>query len=212
MAKLDALAEIEWPLPEDTGDVPPKPAAEESALVQRAQQDRHAFAPLYARYAGPVYRCCYRRLGNKEAAEDATSLVFTLALTALPRYEERGGSFRSWLFAIAHNVVGNSYRGARSEQPLATVADLPDGSPSNSPEDAVLAAEERSSLRAVLARLPESQRQVVELRLAGLSGPEIARALGRSHGAIKVAHFRAVARLRLLLGIANAPEEERHEG
>jgi hypothetical protein len=46
-------------------------APDEAALVARAQADRHAFAPLYARYLDPVYRYCYRRLGSKEAAEDA---------------------------------------------------------------------------------------------------------------------------------------------
>jgi DNA-directed RNA polymerase specialized sigma24 family protein len=48
---------------------------------------------------------------------------------------------------------------------------------------------------------------VVELRLAGLSGPEIALALGRSPGAVRLAQFRAYARLRDLLGPANASQE-----
>jgi DNA-directed RNA polymerase specialized sigma24 family protein len=81
---------------------------EEALLVARAKEDLTAFAPLYARYLTPVYRYCYARLGDREAAEDATSQVFTRALVALP--EHRGGSFGAWLFAIALNVVANQHR------------------------------------------------------------------------------------------------------
>lgn len=49
------------------------------------------------------------------------------------------------------------------------------------------------------APLPPEQREIVELRLAGLTGPEIARTLGKSHGAVKVAQFRAFTRLRAML-------------
>jgi RNA polymerase sigma-70 factor (ECF subfamily) len=56
-------------------------------------------------------------------------------------------------------------------------------------------------VRALLAHLPADQRRIVELRLAGLTGVEIARALGRSEGAVKMLQFRAVARLRALLDV-----------
>ncbi len=59
----------------------------------------------------PVYRYCYRSLSNREAAEDATSLVFSRALAALPGCDPR--SFRSWLFAIAHNTLANTVRDRR---------------------------------------------------------------------------------------------------
>jgi hypothetical protein len=42
--------------------------------------DASAFASLYLRYADRVFRHFYRRLGSREAAEDATGLVFTKAL------------------------------------------------------------------------------------------------------------------------------------
>ncbi len=171
-------------------------AAAEAALVARARVDRRAFAPLYERYLDPVYRYCHRRLGNREAAEDATSLVFAKALTALPAY--RDGSFGGWLFAIAHNVVADAHRRRRPDQPLEAVGDPPDAAPS--PEDLALAADERRAIRALLARLPEDQRHVVELRLAGLTGAEIASVLGRSVAAVKMLQLRAMTRLRRDLG------------
>jgi RNA polymerase sigma-70 factor, ECF subfamily len=176
---------------------------EEAAAVARARADPHAFAPLYDRYLDPVYRYCYRRLGSREAAEDATGVVFAKALAALPAY--RDGSFRGWLFAIAHNVVADGHRRKRPEAPLEAAGDPPDRAPT--PEEAALAADERRSVRALLAALPPDQRRVLELRLAGLTGAEIATALGRSVAAVKMLQLRAMTRLRTDLGVARGAKE-----
>jgi RNA polymerase sigma-70 factor (ECF subfamily) len=178
-----------------TGPPPATAGDDEAALVAAAKADRRAFTPLYRRYVDPIYRYCYRRLGNREAAEDATSLVFARALAALPNCREE--SFRSWLFAIAHNVIANDIRAARPQQPLAEAELLVDSAAG--PEDLAIAGETHATVLDVLPRLPADQRRVLELRLAGLSGPEIAAALGRSHGSVRVAQSRAVARLRALL-------------
>jgi RNA polymerase sigma factor (sigma-70 family) len=50
-----------------------------------------------------------------------------------------------------------------------------------------------------LSQLSDDQRQIVELRLAGLTSKEIASALGRTPNAIDQAQFRAINRLRALL-------------
>jgi RNA polymerase sigma-70 factor (ECF subfamily) len=179
-------------------------ATDDALLVARAKRDRRTFAALYARYFDPVYRYCYRRLGSHEAAEDAAALVFEKALAALPGFRAGdpdgspapSGSFRSWLFRIAHNVVADHFRGRRIDQPLEAAADFLDAAPS--PEEAAVDAEAHRTLLDLLAGLPEDQRRVLELRLAGLSGAEIAAALGRSHPAVKMLQSRAVARLRAL--------------
>jgi RNA polymerase sigma-70 factor, ECF subfamily len=162
-------------LPLDLGD--------EADLVKRARWDRRAFAPLYRRYVAPVYGYCYHRLGSKEAAEDATSLVFAKALTALSSH--RGGSFRAWLFGVTHHVVADALRTRRPDEPL----------------DAAAVVVE------LLAQLPTDQRHIVELRLAGLTSAEIGQALGRSRGAVDVAYHRALVRLRTLVGGAAAAQE-----
>lgn len=181
----------------------PDPEPDDATLVAAAQRDRQAFAPLYRRYVDSVYRYCYRRLGNREAAEDATSLIFAKALAALPRYRDR--SFRSWLFTIAHNVIADSYRSRRTDAPLAAAAQLADATPS--PEEIALSAEARRSIRDLLAQLPDDQRRIVELRLAGQTAPEIATVVGRSLASVKFAQFRAYSRLRVLLGVEGSRSE-----
>jgi RNA polymerase sigma-70 factor, ECF subfamily len=164
----------------------------DQALVERAQRDPAAFEPLYDRYLDPIYAYCYRRLGTRELAEDATSQVFLQALAALPRF--RAHSFRAWLYTIAHNVVVDLHR-ARPALPLIDDASL-DGLVDDGRIDWRTS---ELDVRRLLAQLTPEQRDVVELRLSGMTGPEIADVLGRSRGAVRALQFRAYQHLRALL-------------
>src|SRR3954453_4531109 len=110
---------------------------DEHGIVERSRLDRREFAPLYARYAAPIYGYCYHRLGSRQTAEDATSVIFAKALASLASY--RGPSFRAWLFGIAHHVVVDALRGRAPDAPLDAAAARVDASPS--PEDLALASE-----------------------------------------------------------------------
>jgi RNA polymerase sigma-70 factor (ECF subfamily) len=181
---------------------PPIATGRNQAAIQSEAFTRH-----YNDFFDPIYWYCRSRLGDAAAAEDAASTVLTRALAAGPRYDDP--SLRSWLFGIAHNVLANWFRAARPVAPLESAFDVPDAGPS--PDDTVVAEEERDRLLSALRLLPEDQRRVVELRMAGLSGPEIAQTLGRSHGAVKMLQLRAFARLReLLADDAGNEETDRH--
>lgn len=65
--------------------------SDDAVLVAAARVQPEAFTFLYDRYATQVYRYCYLKLGEREAAEDALSEVFLKALTDLEQY--RGGAF-----------------------------------------------------------------------------------------------------------------------
>src|SRR4051794_17000981 len=77
--------------------------SDDAALLVLAIGDPHAFAPIFDRYWDPVYRYCRYRLQHREDAEDAAIQILTNAYTGLRRFSGGSGSFRSWLFAIAHN-------------------------------------------------------------------------------------------------------------
>lgn len=175
---------------------------DEAGLVERAKRDPAEFTALYETYAQSIFRYCLFRLGTREQAEDATSQVFLKALAGLKSHRA-GGSFRSWLFAIAHNIVTDIYRASRPAWPLSLVTDLLDRRPGV--EEEVLDRVERDELYLLLRRLPKGQRQVMELRLAGVTSAETAEILGRSLGSVKIAQVRAVEKLRDLMGIAIEP-------
>ena len=172
--------------------------AEECELARRARGDRAAFGELYDRYLGPVYGYVYRRLRNPEEAEDVTSLIFTKALAAIASFRDDAPSFRAWLFGIAHNAVVDAVRRRRPNVPLDA-----DGHGHASvvmgPEELAMRRDDLDRLAMLLARLPPEQAWLVELRLAGLTDREIAEVLGRSHGAIRIAQYRALKQLRALV-------------
>jgi len=172
---------------------------DDGELLRLAQTERQQFTLLYQRYVALVYNYCYLRLGSREAAEDATSETFLRALAALPDF--RGGAVAAWLFRIAHNIIIDLYRKRRPHLPISEAGDLADPTPS--PEHMVLEQDEVASVQALLNQLPSDQRTVLELQFAGWSGKQIAAVLGRSHGAVRMLHLRAVERLRQLL-----PDEE----
>ena len=167
----------------------------DAALLERARIDRSYFAPIYRRYAPDIFRYCYRCLGSREDAEDATSQVFTQAISKLSQLQD--DNIRPWIYRIAHNVVIDISRKARPTTSLddadATSSDM------FSPESEALANEDRERVERALATLPARDRQLVQLRLAGLTGEEIAIVLDCSHGAVRVAHHRAIERLRVIL-------------
>ncbi len=162
---------------------------DERSLIEAAQADPARFVDLYERHFHRVYAFVSRRAGNRAVAEDVTSEVFEQALTNLHRYEWRGIPFVAWLLRIASNALADRWRkGARDSQ------DLPPEVPDARESDAV---ERRAILFQLVGRLPDAQRQVIEMRFVEeKSIREIAAALDRSEGAVKQLQLRALENLR----------------
>lgn len=173
-------------------DLPSSIGDPDARLVAWAQQDPQAFTALYDRYFSGVFGYCLHHLGDAALAEDATSQTFLKALAALPRYRETG-RFRPWLFTIAHNAVLDTVH-RRPELTLDAAIGVLD--PTASPEEQAIVTLDAAWLDAAIAQLPPDDREVLELRRAGLSGQEIAVVLGIGHEAAKKRQLRAMARLR----------------
>ena len=178
----------------------------ERRLIEAAQRDRAAFAPLYERYVDQIFAYAHSLTRNRELAEDVTAATFAKALEDLPRFEWRGVPYSAWLYRVAANLV---HRGGRRP----AWVDLDEHQPvdSDSPDAIVERRARDAEVRAAVATLPPDQRQAVLLRFGGdLHNREIAGIMGRSEGAVKLLTFRAMTTLRTRLG---APQPaDRHRG
>jgi RNA polymerase sigma-70 factor, ECF subfamily len=149
-----------------------------------------------------VVRYCRARLGrisgHYHAADDVAQEVCIAVLSALPRYQDMGRPFASFVFGIASHKVADAKRSAaRMAIPTEDLPDGPDDRPG--PEETAVAYIEAERARALLARLPLHQRELLVLRvLSGMSAEETGHALGMSAGAVRVAQHRALARLRAI--------------
>lgn len=183
------------------GDGRPVPmSADLTVLAVRGQPA--AVETLLAQIRPMVVRYCLARLGNlaghHQVAEDIAQEVCVAVLNALPRYRDMGRPFASFVFGIASHKVADARRlAARLAIPVDVLPDTADDQPG--PEEAVVASLEAQRARALLARLPGHQRELLVLRvLTGLSAEETGAALGMSAGAVRVAQHRALARLRAI--------------
>ena len=103
-----------------------------------------------------------------------------------------------WLYAIARHIRVDHYRKARRrsarEEQYEELPEVAAAAPSHG-------ASKTPELEAMLAPLPESQREVIEmLKVSGMSLEEVARATSSSVGSVKQKAFRAYQKLREHLG------------
>lgn len=162
---------------------------DERSLVEAAQADPARFVDLYERHFHRVYAYVARRVSSRAEAEDVTSEVFEQALTSLRKYEWRGVPFVAWLFRIAANALTDRWRQA-SRDSYGPPPDVPDRREADE-------IELRAMVFQLVDRLPNAQRQVIEMRFVDQKSiREIAAALDRSEGAVKQLQLRALENLR----------------
>jgi RNA polymerase sigma-70 factor (ECF subfamily) len=176
-----------------------EPTSDEPKLVRRAVgHDPEAFGRLYDIHVDRVYRHIYYRVGNEHDAEDLTQQVFLKAWQAIDRYKRKASPFIAWLMTISHNLVVDFYR-TRKDKAYIEAEILADG-PASSPEVAAEASFEQQRLRRAILQLGSDEQQVVILRfIEGFEFSEIASALNKKEGNIRVILHRALVKLRNIL-------------
>lgn len=180
----------------------------EDALARAKDGERDAMAELYRAFAAPLLAYLNTQVRRVEDAEDLLGEVFIAAMRDLDSFEGDIGGFRAWLYRIATNRAVDlaRRRARRPEEPMADEFDRPDAA---DPEGEAIGRVEREKLWAAVRALPDAQRQVVAMRLAGgLSSPEIAEALGKPLGAVKALQHRALVNLTKALASPYPDERE----
>jgi RNA polymerase sigma-70 factor, ECF subfamily len=178
---------------------------DERDLVERAKSDPAAFGELYDRYFLQIYRFVQSRVRDQATAEDVTSEVFVKALRGVGRYQDTGRPFSAWLYQIAVNAVADWFRAARPVDDIDEQHDLSDG---NLLEDLAARRDQLRHIWGVVERLPSQQRTALVLKFQeDLKIEDIAVAMGKTPGAVKLLIHRGVTRVRQQI----APPEKLQE-
>ncbi|HKQ30227.1 MAG TPA: RNA polymerase sigma factor [Burkholderiales bacterium] len=184
---------------------------DEALMAMYQGGDARAFEILYARHKGGLYRYFLRQCGVAATAEELYQDVWTNLIRARERYEVRA-KFTTYLYRLAHNRLVDHYRRQASGVPLSyddrgdedplieRVAD----SPQRQPEHELDARRQAKQLRALIAQLPEAQREAFLLsEEGGLTLKEIAQTVGVNAETAKSRLRYAVAKLRAgLIGMS----------
>ncbi len=163
-----------------------------------------AFTVLFESLAGSVVG--YLRSQGTGDPEGLANDVFLRAFTHLEGFEGNEASFRSWVLTIAHHRLIDDRR-QESRRPVSAYL---------SPEQAVglpdrhdhdeLAGIEDAWVREQLALLAPDQRDVLLLRILGdLTVEQVARAVGKSRGAVKALQRRGLTTLRKKMSEERTP-------
>jgi RNA polymerase sigma factor (sigma-70 family) len=134
-----------------------------------------------------VYRLMYGKVGNQPDAEDLTAEVFMTALKPL-RVSATVPEVRKYLRMTARSVLA-SYWGERMGRQITTIEeDVPEVI-----EPESIASDAPDKVRALLKRLPDNYRRILELRfLQAFSVREAASQMGVSVANAKVLQYRAL--------------------
>jgi RNA polymerase sigma-70 factor (ECF subfamily) len=199
----------------------PDEPSDETLMRSYSAGDDGAFERLFQRHRRPLFTYFLHHTGSAATAEDLFQEAFLRLIRGCAEYRPTG-SFRSWLFTIAHNVMTDDRRRSalrspaedrRIEQDEARHAEVDEpaevGGTRDDPLLRTSARDLREHIEAALLRLPEPQREVFLLReRAGLDLRSIAQATGSNLATVKSRMRYALAGLRRLLSddLASMPE------
>jgi RNA polymerase sigma factor (sigma-70 family) len=170
-----------------------------TALSPRSDsEDTSVAAELYQRYAPMLFAW----LRQRTSWEDAEDLLLEVFLAAFERDQLLGvpeSKRFAWLVSVAQHKLIDQYRRSRRRPvaPLDEFVEALEEDEALAPEQVALRHERYAHLYTALRNLPALQQRILFLRFAdGLHSKELAAALGKREGAVRVLLWRALRLLR----------------
>ncbi|NYJ73443.1 sigma-70 family RNA polymerase sigma factor [Allobranchiibius huperziae] len=157
--------------------------------------EQAALRVMYDRYGPLVFRIALAIVGSVPDAEDVTQDTFVSAWRGRSTFDPEAGSLPAWLVGIVRRRSVDQLRDiGRQRRAWNSVAQHFAAMDSSASVDNVV---ERTLVSDELARLPETQRRVLELAFYdGLTHTQIAAATGMPVGTVKSHVRRGLIRLR----------------
>ncbi len=200
--------------PDSTPDLRPGTTTSPSLLLRLRRSEPEAWERLVALYSPLVYAWCHRAGLQDADAADVFQEVFRAVAAHLAsfRKERPSDSFRAWVHVIARRKIADFYRsrgrrveGAGGTTAQALLVQIEAPAPGSEVEDVAPAGEEETDARQLLRHALEMIRGQVEERtwqafwwtvVEERPTSDVARELSMSPGAVRVARFRVLERLR----------------
>jgi RNA polymerase sigma-70 factor, ECF subfamily len=175
--------------------------SDEALVALIARSDDDALAELYDRYSRIAYGLALRVLRDPALAQDAVQEAFLAAWRNAASFNPQLAKPSTWLLTLVHRRAVDLVRREerRRAEPLPETHEL---AGETTDEEAAL-RERRQVVQHALRRLPQEQREALELAYyGGFTQSQLAERLGVPLGTIKSRMFGGLARLRELLAAA----------
>jgi RNA polymerase sigma-70 factor (ECF subfamily) len=173
--------------------------SDEAVVALVARSDDEALAELYDRFGRVAYGLALRVLRDEALAEDAVQEAFLTAWRTADTFMPERAKASTWLLTLVHRRAVDLVRREerRRTDPIEAAGD-PVGE--GAVDDAVWLRYQRERVQEALRRLPDQQREALELAYyGGFTQSELAERLGQPLGTIKSRMFSGLVQLRDLL-------------
>ena len=166
----------------------------------KKKQNKEAAGLLIERYYREIYAYTYRQVACNELAMDLTQEIFILVLKGIRAFDEKKGSFRTWIYRIASNKItdyyrSHAYRKSQLEGPYGQEYEHTGVSPDISSQ--VLRQETIREVMAVIVRYDEPWIQIFQKHcFEEQTFAEIAEVLKLSEGTVKTRYYKMLAQIR----------------
>ena len=173
------------------------------AVLAAAQQGSEAAFAVLWRDGNPAL-LGYLRAMAPDAADDVAAETWVQVCRGLRAFRGDEQAWRSWLFTVARRRALDEARRS-SRHPVTPLADLPYHLEPRTLDAGAVALENLATAAVMRAirTLPPLQADIILLRVvAGLDNETVARVVGRSPGAVRVAAHRGLRRLAQTLSPA----------
>jgi RNA polymerase sigma-70 factor (ECF subfamily) len=171
----------------------------EDLIRRMTAGDPEAFSRFYDRYAPLVYPLILRVVRDRSDAADVLQDVFWEVWQGASAFDPARGTPEAWMITRARTRAIDRVRAVRRRS-ATFVAPVDEGlapAPAEAGGDAAERAEDRGVIRTALERLPQPQREVIELAYyAGLTQTEIAERIRQPLGTVKTRIRLGLERLR----------------
>jgi RNA polymerase sigma-70 factor, ECF subfamily len=178
------------------------------ALVARG--DREAYARLYDSYAAPAYSLALRIVRDRDLAADVVQDAFLTIWNQASTFDASRGQPSTWILTVTHHKAVDIVRREQRRRAEA-IDDVHETADTAAPvEEQAWQAVAREQVRAAMSKLPDPQREVLELAyFAGYTQSQLAERLAVPIGTVKSRTFAAMNALRDLLAASGMhPEQE----
>jgi RNA polymerase sigma-70 factor (ECF subfamily) len=185
-----------------SGDPVGVAATDEDLLLAAAQGDQEAIGQLYDRHQGTMYGLAMRITNDAGLAQDVVQEAMLGVWRNASRFDAGRAKARTWILAVVHHRAIDAVRRRRASVALPE-PDAPPPAALVVPDlwDDVVGRLDAVAVRQALARVPATQREVLELAyFAGRTQQEIATQVGIPLGTVKSRARLGLLALRAELG------------
>ncbi len=182
--------------------IAPSSLADSALLRLVADGGKSELAELWRRFAPPLLALGRRILGNNQDAEEVLQEVFVHVWNHAGRYDGTRSSVSTWLVLIMRSRAIDRLRSRKVVERVHEASQAESIDLHTSPEGAenVLIQQRRERIRGELAKLPEEQREVLEMAFyEGLTQQEISARTDTPLGTVKTRTLLAMKKLRKAL-------------